>query len=719
MTTNTSASEQEKLPLDTRLLSDAIIELNIARRNVAIYPKGHPSVEKSLDRAFDFLNRLFELRPEITLAVAKDTLIIDDYYLDKKNPVYREFALQLSRLNIAYVTFIIGVTREELYTFHRFVSEKRDDMAADIVKESFQKLSIVHIRAGFIDYDAFVFKEDNTIKETNQMQLWERYVYGLMEGTLQTDIIPDDFKEIPPELLAQFINRTTDEPRKVQAYDSVITSYMRRATDRTFSGKDLKRLLEFINRLKPELKKKFLVTTTRHFTEDIDATYRSLQNTSIEQVMELLDKINEQQVFIPDSLKNVLDKLSELPSQDMSFNQHGDKLLIDDLFLSQDVMNLLRKNDDETLINEKYNSDIRKLLKFDMSKAKIVNLYDIAKDYTEEALEIQFNQTLLELIATDIITEEEYQLFADMIKDHIEQFIWTGQYRHILTIMRVIASHVEQNRFSHITLGMIERFHDPEFIAELIESFGLLGRQMREDVWILCEFYGEQIIPYLIAKLVKEESTAIRKFLIGLIKKYDDKVIPDVLKMLGDSRWFVKRNMLHILGELNREEVIPHVRPYCRHENPKVGIEAIRCLLSLGDLYGVDAVRELIRSESRDSILQAIMLSGIFRLNEVVPDLIQLLRKRDFSSADAFDKIQIVKALGAIGDPAALDELRTLLSCKSIFFKGIMEKLKEEVYRTLKYYPIKTVRDFVYEGLQSPNTYIREESNRLLKKSSQ
>jgi hypothetical protein len=52
---------KEDLPLDTRLLSDAIIELNISRHNVAIYPKNHPIVEKSLNRAFDILQKLFGL----------------------------------------------------------------------------------------------------------------------------------------------------------------------------------------------------------------------------------------------------------------------------------------------------------------------------------------------------------------------------------------------------------------------------------------------------------------------------------------------------------------------------------------------------------------------------------------------------------------------------------------------------------------------------------
>src|SRR3990170_4179304 len=117
------ADEKEKLPLDARILSEAIIELNISRRNVSLYPRGHSLIEGSLNRAFEFLQKLFELRPEITLAVAKDTLIIDDYFLDRKNPVYKEFALQLSRMNLASITFVTGLTKDELYEFHRFISQ--------------------------------------------------------------------------------------------------------------------------------------------------------------------------------------------------------------------------------------------------------------------------------------------------------------------------------------------------------------------------------------------------------------------------------------------------------------------------------------------------------------------------------------------------------------------------------------------------------------------
>ncbi len=142
------ADKDDKIPLDARLLSDAIIELNISRRNVSIYPRDHPSVDKSLSKAFEYMQKLFELRPEITLAIARDTLIIDDYYLDKKNPVYREFALNLSRMNIAHVTFITGLTKDELYEFHRFISGRMGEVPAETVEEKLRELNLIHIRAG-------------------------------------------------------------------------------------------------------------------------------------------------------------------------------------------------------------------------------------------------------------------------------------------------------------------------------------------------------------------------------------------------------------------------------------------------------------------------------------------------------------------------------------------------------------------------------------------
>ena len=161
--------------------------------------------------------------------------------------------------------------------------------------------------------------------------------------------------------------------------------------------------------------------------------------------------------------------------------------------------------------------------------------------------------------------------------------------------------------------------------------------------------------------------------------------------------------MLYILGEINSPEVLPSVRPYCRHENLKVSFEAIKCLLGAGDRYGIQAVRDYLHSESREQVEQAIALAGTFRMKEFVPDLIQMLRKRGIGGADLYNKIPVVRTLGDIGDPAALPVLREALSEKSLLFRGASERLKEEIYSSLKNYQYDDIRDMIDAGLKSKN----------------
>lgn len=98
----------DRIPLDAKLLGEAVIELNISRRSVSLYPKEHPITREALNRAYQFLQKLFELRPEITLGIAKDSLIVDEYTLDRKNPVFKEF-------NVAIADFFDAMRTHRAY----------------------------------------------------------------------------------------------------------------------------------------------------------------------------------------------------------------------------------------------------------------------------------------------------------------------------------------------------------------------------------------------------------------------------------------------------------------------------------------------------------------------------------------------------------------------------------------------------------------------------
>lgn len=694
-----SNKKREELPLDARLLSDAIIEINISRRNVAIYPKGHHIVENSLSRAFNYLKKLFELRKEISLKVAKDILIIDDYYLDKKNSVYKEFALCLSRMNIACVTFNNGMNKEELYTFQKFVSQDVKNLSPEIIQEKFKKCNLLHFDIKFIDYGAFSFDVGKNSGSAPEEHLWERYVHGLVGGTLSAEEQFQVIEKIPPEILAKLINETDPANLTQDSYETIVVNYLKTSSKRIFSGQDIKKLTNFINELRPDLKKHFLSSSVRTFSKDMGSAEKLLRSTPIDEIVELLDTINAQKIAIPDAITNLLQKLSKLePAGSKNFSCE-DGLVADDIPLSNVTMNMLSADKFNHFVNNDYSNEIKALLQFDSSTLSIENTTDFLNECREEQLELDFNKLLLELISFDeynILTREDYEYYDVLLPDQIEYFIGTGQYEQVMRIYKSIKLNAYENKLPKTSFHI----QSPKIAYQLVDSFRDVGRLKREEAINLSQYLGGVIIQPLIDALVEEQSLFIRKFLLDLIIHQGNKAVPEAIRYLNDSRWYVQRNMLIILSKCGSKEAIPSVRKYCYHSNAKVSFQAIRYLLQAEDSWGVKALKHYLGSKEQDKFKKAIVLSGTYRVREVVPVLIDLLNKNAKSKLDFSGKMLIVKSLGQIGDARGIDTLRNFLSSKSLLFQGPLAKLKKEISQILKKYTHEDMKE-VIEGRKS------------------
>ncbi len=709
---------EKELSIDARLLSDAIIELNIARRNVTIYPKDHPSVERSLNRSFDLLQKIFEMREDITIAIAKDTLIIDEFFLEKKNPVYKDFALYMSRLGIAYITFKKGITKDELYEFQKTITDKTLVDSPDLIEKKFIEQPLRKLNVGFINYDAFSFVDAADIQHVSkESSIWEKYIYGLLTGALQSEDVSDMIQSIPPDALGSYLNRNITDEVKEETYDQVITSYISRPSSNVFSEQEIKKINELIRALKPEIKKQFLASTVRVVSKELHAARRFFNEISADEAIKFINSINEQNLKVPENLKNLIDKFSSLPSV---VNEHfvpGSEYIIDDIFLSGDAKQLMIEGDEKKFVSEKYSSEIRKLLEYSSPVAAPGIVKEFDKEYNDDYIEKYFSQIVIDLLSSDFVTDiEEYKVFINLLNERVDEFINTGQFGQIYQILKLISSNYENKKYPEITKPFIDYFYSDEFYKRLIDSFRIFGRQSREEVWLLCDYYGDVIIPLLMDALSSEESPIIRKFLINLLKRFENRLIPEALKRLEDKRWFVKRNMLYLLADSKNPEILQYIRPYVNYDNPKVCFEALRCLLNYSDEYGIKSLKNYLKSGSFEYIEMAVTISGAYRVNEVIEDLLRLLKKRVLSNSDIYQKILVVKALGEIGDPQALEALKDLLSSKTILFKNAMEHLREEIYKSLKNYPIDSIQDILKDGLKSRNEIIRNESKRLSQK---
>ncbi|MCL5023711.1 MAG: hypothetical protein M1497_10165 [Nitrospirae bacterium] len=704
--------ERGELPPDARALSRTVTELGVSRRNASIYPRGHPAVERSLDKALASLQKLLAMKDEIVLVVAKDSLVFDDLALEKRNAAHTEVALQLSKMNIVSVTFLRGVTKDELYEFHKLFSRNPKEASAPVSREEASHM-FSHIHIGLVDYGAFSFREGEKEQAGEEGHLWERYVYGLLTGTLEDEETAEAVEEIPVEKLSGFLNTTITGGADKEACGRTVKALMKIADGKIFSVRGLRKLIELIRGLRPELKKEFLSSMVEVFSGETVAAEKALGELSPDKAAELLGLIREHGVAVPAQLEQLLDKFRRLHRKGIEDRFFEGSLIMDDIMLSAEVATPAVGNRPKASSgDEVYQGQILRLLDGTVPAVVTEELKELKRECSEEYIEKDFNDTILEFLLPES-SEEEYGYFVTLLREQADQFLWTGQYGEVMKIVEVLESNILRRRFVEKTAGSLRYFRSREFVAKLIDSFRTMGRQMRAEAVRLCEYCGEGMLSDLFRALIGEESQTVRRFFLSLIVRFGRKAGAEALKYLGDGRWFVTRNMLFIIGECGDSEATARVRPYCHHGNAKVGLEAVKCLLRAGDSYGASAIREHLRTGTREMREQAIALSGSFRLREAVPDLVALLKKRESGSADFYAKIPVVRALGQIGGLDALKALREVLATRSLLFKGAVEKLKEELYAALGNYPSAEIGDLIEAGLKSKNAQIRKKALQL------
>ena len=219
--------------IDSRALSNLIIELNISRRNSRSYPKGHQIIDASLQKVLNTYKNLMSTEEEIVIGVACDALLAGNTPLEKSNRIYRDFARVLYERGIGALVLHRGLNRDELVNFISVLSAKREEIHEDGGIESvWRKTGISSIEIRVIRYDLFATTEEAFVSRDEVKAcpegLWERFARGLVNGVLTPDGVAES--SLDPELLAEVLNRQFN-PRESDGlnYAHDITEFMRQS----------------------------------------------------------------------------------------------------------------------------------------------------------------------------------------------------------------------------------------------------------------------------------------------------------------------------------------------------------------------------------------------------------------------------------------------------------------------------------------------------------
>ncbi len=735
---------EREVPLDMRLLSEAVIELNISRKNVGIYPPGHIQITNSIERAFKLLQQLFEIRAEMTLGVAKDTLLVGQDYFDRKNPVYRDFSLSLSQHEIAAVTFISGLEKDELVRFHRILTTKPEEIrASGGINKVMDEAGIPHIRVLAIDYGSFHVTEEQEIfkapaktggGEQSDSHLWQDFVTHLSAGTLAghgQGVSLKDAEQIDPAELARLLNeRKMDPNAAIESYDQIISNYVRGSAEKKQltreQSKTIAKMNALVKGLHPELRKQFLSVAFKNVAARTEATTDAeavLEGFTDDMVIEMLGQASAEGREISPTLAGLVSRLSRAQTDAPAGQSDGKgnqpaKGFVGLSFNAEHMQKLFDREKYEEYVKDDYQEMLRRFAESPPSAGAPFPLEEHLQSVEDGHLDFQIGRALLAFLEENI-DEDDYREFAQKIVVIMPQFLDTGNFEMLWDILETLRRHSTEKPVKGIReiAGELRNFFfTPDFIAKALSAFDRWMREKGQAASGLIQALGPDTVPGLMDIYCNDESVGGRRVLFHLLCLFGEPAVREAHKRLRDPRSNTVRNLLMLIGRAGSAASIPQVKPLLKHRDPVVKLEALNTLLKLKGPEAVHYLRKAIHDDDPDVVFKAVALAGQYRMADVTEDVLSKTKRVILFETDYVENEELIRALGNIGDARAIPELEKLARASWSLYPRSLMRMKEAIYQSLARYPREKIAGLLMIGEGLNNDTIRRLCNQLKEK---
>jgi HEAT repeat protein len=163
---------------------------------------------------------------------------------------------------------------------------------------------------------------------------------------------------------------------------------------------------------------------------------------------------------------------------------------------------------------------------------------------------------------------------------------------------------------------------------------------------------GEEGADALIQQITQAQTAEDRKTLFEVLGELPD-AVPALVRMLGDSRWFVVRNAADLLGEMVATKAEDALVGLLRHADDRVRRSATNALLKLGTPNAVKGIYDAVSDSSPEVRMQAAAAMATRKDGRSSQALIRAIE----DEADADVQLAMIAALGRVATPEAVQKL--------------------------------------------------------------
>ena len=156
--------------------------------------------------------------------------------------------------------------------------------------------------------------------------------------------------------------------------------------------------------------------------------------------------------------------------------------------------------------------------------------------------------------------------------------------------------------------------------------------------------------PAIAEALSETEDRVARRAYIDAMVALGDSGMKIVAEMVEDSRWFVVRNAVGILGEIGGADAVAHLTTTLASDDARVRKETVLALARIGGDDPSMLVVGKLGDQDADVRAAACRAIGVLKVDRALKPLVELLKtEKDNEVVE-----QVLLALGQLGDPGSV-----------------------------------------------------------------
>ncbi len=192
----------------------------------------------------------------------------------------------------------------------------------------------------------------------------------------------------------------------------------------------------------------------------------------------------------------------------------------------------------------------------------------------------------------------------------------------------------------------------------------------------------------------------------------------DRIDLLGsavfDSRWYLVRNVVWVLGETGHPRALSFLRRVAAHSDVRIRGEVVKALAKITDPGKTELLLALLEDDSQQIRIAAADALGGSRSDDAYEGLSKIINTREFLDAPPEEMRKIVEAMVVAGGPRAVLMVRDILSRNRLFNRGPIRMLQDTALNALKRSPTTEADELLAELAENTRSRYSSIASKIL-----